>query len=58
MEKCGSFKSFGFIYIYIYIYIDNNNNNNNNNNVLYGTKAVKHPLFFSIYELIIRRVEI
>ena len=34
--------------IYIYIYIDNNNNNNNNNNnVLYGTKAVKHPLFFS-----------
>ena len=24
MEKCGSFKSFG----YIYIYIDNNNNNN------------------------------
>ena len=28
MEKCGSFKNFGFIYIYI----DNNNNNNNNNN--------------------------
>ena len=28
MEKCESFKSFGYIYIYIYIYIDNNNNNN------------------------------